>query len=74
MNKPTEHKTVQARILAYSEAKGAGIGQWQAVLFHLILLSGLRLDCAVNPQEEAQKATCATKSGFCGAISHFAPL
>jgi hypothetical protein len=58
----------------YQEAEGAGIGQWQATLFHLILQSGLRLDCAVNPQEEAQKATCATKGGFCGAISHFAPL
>ncbi len=58
----------------YAKAEGAGIGQWQAVLFHLILLSGLRLDCAVNPQEVAQKATCATKGGFCGAINHFAPL
>jgi hypothetical protein len=29
MSKPTEYKTVQARILAYAEAEGRDIGNWR---------------------------------------------
>jgi hypothetical protein len=126
MSKPSEHKTVQARILAYAqeigwtlvlraeaerrrgfdadaataeerarraslyfgdllygqlrafnplyhEAEGAGIGQWEAAAFHLIHPSRFCPDCATNPQEMAQRVPCATKRGFCGAKTDFAP-
>jgi hypothetical protein len=33
MSKPGEHKTVQARILAYAEAEGALLGQFPPSLF-----------------------------------------
>jgi hypothetical protein len=34
MSKPSEHKTVQARILEYAEAEGRDIGNWRLDIGH----------------------------------------
>lgn len=49
MPKPTEHKTVQARILEYVEAEGRDIGNWRLDIGDSRLEIGdLRLECGVS--------------------------